>query len=286
MESEALCIPCIIRQCQRIALLVSPEERVFTETTKLVLDLIGKLSLKEPPSLFTSRIIMEVYKLLNTPDPFTKIKEEMQELGKKSAEMARKIIDASSDPIYTALKFACAGNIIDIGPQKDFDLKRTLQNLSFARDDYKIFKEKLKGRENLLYILDNAGEIYFDKILIEKLITLNLKVKMVVKERPILNDATLKEAKEAGLFALGEVLTTGSGFLGVNFAEASQDFLSAYENAEIVIAKGHANFESLVDQERDGFFLLKAKCPVVANRLGIEVGASAFYYSPVKFKEE
>ncbi|MEO0102654.1 MAG: ARMT1-like domain-containing protein, partial [candidate division WOR-3 bacterium] len=145
MESETFCIPCVIRQCQRIALLVSSEEKTFKEITKLALDLVGQFSLKEPPSLFTSRIIMEVYKFLNTPDPFTKIKEEMQELGKKSAEMARKIIDTSSDPIYTALKFACAGNIIDIGPQKDFDLKRTLQNLSFARDDYKIFKEKLKG---------------------------------------------------------------------------------------------------------------------------------------------
>lgn len=286
MESEALCIPCLIQQSQRIALLVSSEKKVLQETTKLVLDLISQFSLKEPPSLFTSRVIIKVYKFLNTQDPFAQIKEEMQELGRKSAEMAKKIIDSSPDPIYTALKFACAGNIIDIGPQKDFDLKKTLQNVSFAKNEYKLFKEKLRGRESFLYILDNAGEIYFDKILIEKLIAFRLKAKMVVKEKPILNDTTIKEAKEAGLFELGEVLTTGSGFLGVNLAEASERFLKEYENAEIIIAKGHANFESLVDEERDAFFLLKAKCPVVAKRLGIKVGESAFYYSPAKIREE
>jgi uncharacterized protein with ATP-grasp and redox domains len=286
MESEALCIPCVIRQCQRIALLTSADEKIFRAVTELALDLVGNLSLKEPPSLFTSRIIIEVYKLLNNPDPFAEIKKNMQELGKRTAERVKKIIDQSFDPIYTAAKFACAGNIIDLGPQEDFDLEKTLREISFAHDDYQIFKEKLRGRENLLYILDNAGEIYLDKLLIEKLLKLNLKIKMVVKEKPILNDATLKEAKEAGLMELGEVFTTGSGFLGVNRLEASERFLEEYENAEIVIAKGHANFESLVDEERDGFFLLKAKCPVVAQRLGIKVGDSAFYYSPVKPKED
>ncbi len=277
MESEALCIPCVIRQCQRIVLQVSAEERLFREVTELAMELVGKFSLSEPPSLFTSRIIMAVYELLNNSDPFLELKREMQEIGKKISEKARKIIDTSYDPIHTALKFACAGNVIDIGPQSTFDLNKASEETKFAIDDYKIFKEKLKGRERLLYILDNAGEIYFDKILIEKLSHLGLKVKMVVKERPILNDATLTEAKEAALFELGEVITTGSGFLGINFEDISPNFLREYEESEIIIAKGHANFESLIDRERDAFFLLKAKCPVVARRLGVKVGDSVFY---------
>ncbi len=249
----------------------------------MAMDLVGNFSLKEPPNLFTSRIIMEVYKLLNLPDPFATVKREMQKLGKRASQEVKRIIDHASDPIHTALKFAGAGNVIDIGPQANFDLEKTLQNISFARDDYKIFKEKLKGSEKLLYILDNAGEIYFDKLLIERLLHLfPMKIIMAVKEKPILNDATLLEAREAGLLDFGEVITTGSGFLGVNFEEVSERFLQEYETADIIIAKGHANFESLVDCERDSFFILKAKCPVVANRLGIKVGESAFYYSPIK----
>ncbi len=286
MESEALCIPCVVKQCQRIAQRVSSEAAVFYEVTKLAMELVSQFSLKEPPSLFTSQIIREVYKLLNSPDPFIDLKREMQELGKKTAAKIKRIIDASRDPIHTAIKFAGAGNIIDIGPQDNFDLERTLTDITFAWDDYKIFKNKLKGSEKLLYILDNAGEIYFDELLIERLLRLaDLKVIMVVKERPILNDATLKEVKETRLFDLGEVITTGSGFLGINFQEASERFLSEYETADMVIAKGHANFESLIDCERDGFFILKAKCPVVANRLGVKVGDLVFYYSPIKTKE-
>ncbi len=276
MRSEANCIPCVIRQAQRIVLFSKGKEEDFINITKLAMDMAGSLSLEDPPSIFTSYIIKEVYNYLKNSDPFFELKKEMNKIGKKKAGEAKILIEKEKDKIYGAIKYAACGNIIDIGPQDNFDLERHIKNLSFKRDDYKIFKEKLKGANKVLYVLDNAGEIYFDKLLLEELSFLNLVI--VVKKEPILNDATIKDAKEAELDRLGKIIDTGSGFLGVNFNELSEEFLKNYKEADIIIAKGHANYESLVDKERDVFFILKAKCPVVAKSLGVEVGDSVFYY--------
>ncbi|MEO0096894.1 MAG: ARMT1-like domain-containing protein [candidate division WOR-3 bacterium] len=276
MKSEANCIPCVIRQAQRIVLFSKGKEEDFINITKLAMDMAGSLSLEDPPSIFTSYIIREVYNYLKNSDPFFELKKEMNKIGKKKASEAKILIEKEKDRIYGAIKYAACGNIIDIGPQDNFDLEKHIKNLSFKRDDYKIFKEKLKGANKVLYVLDNAGEIYFDKLLLEELSFLNLVI--VVKKEPILNDATIKDAKEAELDRLGKIIDTGSGFLGVNFNELSEEFLKNYKEADIIIAKGHANYESLVDKERDVFFILKAKCPVVAKSLGVEVGDSVFYY--------
>lgn len=280
MKSEANCIPCVIRQAQRIVLYSQGKEEDFIKITKLAMEMAGSLSLEDPPSIFTSYIIREVYNYLKNPDPFLELKKEMNKIGKKKASEAKILIEKEKDKIYTAIKYAACGNIIDIGPQDNFDLEKHIKNLSFKRDDYKIFKEKLKGATKILYILDNAGEIYFDKLLLEQLSFLSLVI--VVKKEPILNDATLKDAYEAELDKLGEIIDTGSGFLGVNFNEVNEKFLKNYQEADIVIAKGHANYESLVDKERDVFFILKAKCPVVAQSLKVAVGDSVFYYYPGK----
>ncbi len=276
MRSEANCIPCVIRQAQRIVLHSKGKEEDFINVTKLAMEMAGSLSLEDPPSIFTSYIIREVYNYLKNSDPFFELKKEMNKIGKKKASEAKVLIEKEKDRIYGAIKYAACGNIIDIGPQDNFDLEKHIRNLSFKRDDYKIFKEKLKGANKVLYILDNAGEIYFDKLLLEELSFLNLVI--VVKKEPILNDATIKDAKEAELDRLGKIIDTGSGFLGVNFNKLSEEFLKNYKEADIIIAKGHANYESLVDKERDVFFILKAKCPVVAKSLGVEVGDSVFYY--------
>ncbi|MEO0086822.1 MAG: ARMT1-like domain-containing protein [candidate division WOR-3 bacterium] len=280
MRSEANCIPCVIRQAQRIVLFSKGKEEDFINVTKLVMDMVGNLSLEDPPSIFTSYVIREVYNYLKNPDPFLELKKEMNRIGKKRANEVRLLLEKEKDKIYGAIKYAACGNIIDIGPQNNFDLEQHIKNLFFKRDDYKIFKEKLKGANKILYVLDNAGEIYFDRLLLEQLSFLKLVI--VVKKEPILNDATIKDAKEAELDKLGEIIDTGSGFLGVNFNEVSTEFLKNYQEADIVIAKGHANYESLVDKERDAFFILKAKCPVVAKSLGVEIGDSVFYYYPGK----
>jgi hypothetical protein len=290
MRSEARCIPCVIHQCQRIVQMVTQDENKLLSVTHRILDLIQELSLDEPPSLFTSHLLLATYAALGTDDPFVTVKQQMNELGSKAAEAARHKIERSNDPLHTAILYAAAGNIIDVGPHASFDLDAALAKLHFRRDDYKTFRERLHGAERILYLLDNAGEIFFDRLLLERLAGFQLTI--AVKPGPILNDATLSDAETAGLKKLGRVITTGARVLGIDLDRSSPEFREAFEagsdshSADIVIAKGHANFESVVDASRDAFFILKAKCPVVAGRLGVQEGDSVFFYSPVKTEEE
>jgi hypothetical protein len=286
MKSEALCIPCVIKQCQRIVSMTSNDDEQLIKVTKKALTMIPGLSLDESPNLFTSRVIFDAYDLLGNNDPFALVKKRQAELGKKAANMTKAKIDKSNDPLHSAIFYATIGNVIDSGPQETFDLEKALNRTHFNYDDYRYFKEKLASASTILYIMDNAGEIYFDKLLVEKLSAWN--VILAVKSGPILNDVTEHELKEAEMDKVGKIVKTGSRFLGINFNECSEDFRKAYDEADIVLAKGHANFESLVDELRDAFFMLIAKCPVVANKLSeltgtkLNVGDAVFYYSLVK----
>ena len=286
MKSEALCIPCVIKQCQRIALMVNKGDEALIKVTKKALATIPQLSLNEPPSVFTSRVLFDTYELLGEKDPFVSAKKHQAELGKKAATLTKPKIDKSPDPLHSSIFYATIGNVIDSGPHETFDLEKALNRTHFNYDDYRHFKERLTSASTILYILDNAGEIYFDKLLVEKLSAWN--VILAVKSGPILNDVTEHELKEAEMDKAGKIVKTGSRFLGINFNECSEEFRKAYEEADIILAKGHANFESLVDEPRDAFFMLIAKCPVVANKLSeltgtkLNEGDAVFYYSPVK----
>lgn len=278
MRSEVGCIPCVLRQCERVVKAAAKNEQSLGAGQR-ALSVLKNLSLHEPPSTFTSRVLLEVYEYLGTRDPFRTEKQRQARLGRSFAHKVNEAIKKSKDPIKTALHYAAAANIIDVGTQESFDLETVLAKAEaerFAIDDYRIFKKQLKSARTILYILDNAGEIYFDLLFLELLKNYNLTV--AAKPSPILNDVTMTETKEVGLDRWANVIDTGSGFLGINFATMSAAFKTAYENSDIIIAKGHANFESLIDQTRPAFFLLKAKCPVVANKLGVRIGDSVFYY--------
>ncbi len=299
MNSEAMCVPCVIKQCERIVQAIKTDDAtvispIVSEIRRYALDIASQLSLDDPPSKYTSQVLARVYALLQTDDPYLKIKQEQNETGKKIYHHFIKQVGKLSDPIHAAIKFTASANIIDVGPAEIysahsaqlsyFDEIANLISQPLKIDNYKIFQEKFRSAKSILYILDNAGEIFLDRMLIERL--KGVSVTTVVKAHPILNDATLTDAHQAGLHELSNIITVNtvkqSRYLGVDFSGVSDQFNQAFEAADIVIAKGHANFESLVDTERDCFFILMAKCPVVARKLGVEIKDRVFYYSPNK----
>jgi len=269
-------------------------EQLLSQIRHNALENATRLTLQDPPSRFTSQVLTKVYELLNTNDPYEAVKREENEIGKKIYNIVHKEISKSPDPIHQAIKYAASGNIIDVGPAQIYTAYDPSQSMideisrliaqPLALDDYNIFKEKFRSAERILYILDNSGEIFLDKLFIEKL--KGPEITMVIKASPILNDASMTDAVSAGLDSLGRVITVNkdrkSRFLGVDFEFSSDEFNQAFENADIVIAKGHANFESLVDSERDCFFILMAKCPVVANKLSVKIKDRVFKYKPPK----
>ena len=141
-----------------------------------------------------------------------------------------------------------------------------------AVDDLTVFREELRRAEQVLYLGDNAGEIVFDRVLVEEIVGADRQVAFAVKSRPILNDATFEDARAVGMDRLIRVIETGSGEIGVPLARCSDAFRSEFAAADLIISKGQGNFETLSDEKRHIFYLFMAKCPVVAKHIGCDIG--------------
>ena len=139
-------------------------------------------------------------------------------------------------------------------------------------------KEALSGAENVLYIADNAGEIALDTLLVEEIGP--GRVTLVVKGGPIINDATMEDARAIGLADLCRVITTGCDWPGAPLSRVGEEFAGALAAADVVISKGQANFETLSDWDGPIFFLFLAKCPCVADELGVQLGEAVVAASP------
>jgi len=248
-----------------------------------LLDDIKALDRLGTPAENSTVILLKVYRLINNRDPYKDIKAQSNELALGLYIGLKDYLERSGNRLFDALKIAAAGNIIDLGINKSFDLDGSLQqclNTDFAINDYKLFQNKLAEVDDVVIVCDNAGEIVFDRLLAEELSRLGKKVSCIVKGGPILNDATMEDARQAGLDKIAAIIATGSSYLGAPLNRISAGARSALEAAGLVIAKGQANFESLEHEEIARgriFFLLKIKCECVGQAAGAALGDMVFF---------
>jgi len=140
------------------------------------------------------------------------------------------------------------------------------------------FRQAVAGARSILYLADNAGEIVFDRLLIEQLSP--ARVTLAVRRRPVINDATMADARSAGLHEIVEIVANGSDAPGTILEDCSQKFVRRFGAADLILAKGQGNFETLSDDPRNIFFLFKAKCLVIAAHAGQPVGSYVLARSP------
>jgi uncharacterized protein with ATP-grasp and redox domains len=181
----------------------------------------------------------------------------------------------SSDPFNMALRLSIAGNIMDYGISTDFNIQETIDkvlNTDFAIDHSILLKQKIQQAKKIVYLGDNAGEIVFDKMLIELMIHPN--VTYVVRGSAVINDATREDAKTVGMEVVADVIDNGSKVPSTVLSTCSLEFMKHYNEADLIISKGQGNFEGLMDENDPRiFFLLMVKCDVVAERIGVEKGS-------------
>ncbi len=283
MKSHPDCFDCAVRQCRKIAALAGGDSAVADRVAAYVSVGARSLSLDEPPSTYTSHFLLAAMGLLDEPDPFAALKADQNRAAADTAGRLDRELDRTSEPLKAALELAAAGNVLDSGPRQEFSLDEALAESAFARDDSARLVATLAHARSVMYILDNAGEVMFDRLVLKRLPRAVLTI--VARSSPILNDVTVDEARSLGLEEFGRLIGTGSPCLGIDFRTVSDEFRAAYAEADVVIAKGHANFESLVDDGRDGWYILKAKCVHVAGRLGVGLGQSVCVYSAGKGPE-
>ncbi len=270
MKTFLDCLPCMMSQALRAGRMATDDEKKI----KRLLDSIGAMMkdipLENTPPETGDIIYKEVRKITGVADPYKKIKElNIQEAISLYPEL-KEIIRKSDNKLLIAIRIAIAGNVIDLGVGKEFNIVedvRKILNQEFAIFDFNEFVKHLEKANSILYIGDNAGESVFDKILIEEL---KKPVTYVVRDIPVINDVTYEDAIASGINEVAEIISSGSSAPAVIPELCDENFMKKFNAADMVISKGQGNYEGLSNVERSVFFLLKAKCNVIANDLNVK----------------
>ncbi len=282
MKLRLDCVVCIARQALRAARLATRDFKVQEEVLRRVLSRLTQIEwVGTPPQLVrSSGVVRLIEELTGVEDPYKRLKKMSNDEALAMIDEVRTLIASYRDTLRAAVKVAIAGNIIDFAALESYDLSSTINKVlrqEPAIDDYDELRRDVMRAESLLYFADNAGEIVFDKLLIEEMIKVRgrpfTKISFVIKGGPMVNDATIEDALYVGLDKLPniEFKTISSGKPGTGPEYSSPEVLSWIRDHDLVIAKGQGNYEDLSDI-KDIYFLLIVKCPVVAEDLGVKVG--------------
>ena len=271
------CIPCFLRQSLDSVRLITDDERIHEELMRQVLALACKMDLRQSPPAMAQQIHKLIRKLTGVQDPYRRIKDRFNRLALQMYPELKNRVATSADPLETAVRLAIAGNIIDFGVNSDLEESHIeiiiAESLTAPLDMGVLedFKQAAAQAENILYLGDNAGEIVFDRLLIELLGC--KRITLVVKAGPIINDATIEDAVDTGLSDVVKVIDNGSDAPGTILRSCSESFRRRFNEADLIVAKGQGNYETLNNVDKEVFFILRAKCPVIARHLGCEIGS-------------
>ena len=288
MRSAPECIPCAINQALRTAKLAGVDEAVQMEALKRAVEALAASDMSEPPAVLATRALLASGEVYDQDDPYREEKRRTtEEALRLHAEIAPQVERemAALDPvgrISYAAKLAAAGNIIDFGVGQDFDIEATLRDTienGLAVDHSEYLYRELERARSFLLISDNAGEIVFDRFLMDEVLGMGKEVLVSVRSRGILNDAVREDAVMAGITDPVRLIETGTGSLGLMLDEASDEFGREFKRAGVVLSKGQANYETLNDIGRSMFFILRIKCHVIGDGLGLPNGVSVLTHS-------
>ena len=270
MKTYLDCLPCFMNQALRTGRIATNDEPKIKRLLDEVGMLIQKIPMENTPPETGALIYKMVSEITGNLDPYKKIKERNIEHALHLYPELKQKVKASNDSLLTAIRLAVAGNVIDLGVNKEFNIVKDVETIlhqEFAIFDYELFKQELNKAKEILYIGDNSGEAVFDKILIEQL---GKPVIFAVREIPVINDITLKETKQIGIDKVAKVISSGTTAPGTILDFCNDEFLEIFNNADMIISKGQGNYEGLSNVNRSIFFLLKAKCPVIARNIGVK----------------
>ena len=271
------CIPCFVRQALDSARMVTDDEDTHQQVLTEVLALSQKLDLHQSPPAIARVIHQRIRHLTQNSDPYRQIKQRHNQLSLQLYNKLSPVVSSADNAIETAVRLAIAGNIIDLGAKtslSESSIMDTINNSlteSMSHEFLDKFKDDIDHSASILYLTDNAGEIVFDRLLIEQLPM--HKITVAVKGSPVINDATMDDAVQAGLTKIVKVIDNGSDGPGTLLDTCSKDFLQCFQDSDLIISKGQGNYESLSSiQNKNIYFLLKAKCPVIASDIGCDIG--------------
>lgn len=271
MKATKECYPCLERLVRQAADLSTQDPELKTKAIDEGLKLLkAEFSIYKPTIPVATLLHRRVRTITGNPDPYLQIKEAEMKMGEEFYQHIN--LDGN---IAEYLLLAVQGNSIDFFKALETVKKDLTLPVEFAIDNTKTFEIKLNKTKQILFLADNAGEVFFDLPLVRKLADF-APITYVVKHSPVQNDITLADLDRFGLTKdLPQVITTGTDTPGVDIDMASPEFKDAFKAADLVIAKGMGYWETLSELPAEGkvFYLLKAKCQPVADSLSVALNS-------------
>jgi uncharacterized protein with ATP-grasp and redox domains len=267
------CYECLQRLIHQAATLATDnnllKQKAIEEALRILDD---EFSYDQISIVIATKIHQAIREITHNPDPYRVMKEKEMAIAR---ELYPEIRLQNEEDFEGCLKLATAANAIDFFRRPSIIKEDMRKPISFTIDDSQRFEAKLRKANKVLYLADNAGEIYFDSPLV-KWLRQFADVIYVVKPSPVQNDATLEDISHAGLESdFGKVITTGVASPGIIFTLASTQFEQEFESADLIFAKGMGHYESLSELLGQGkfFYCLMAKCKPVARSLGVPMNS-------------
>ncbi len=267
------CYTCFLRQAFDAVRNACADDALQERIVKKVLLLLAETPItSKPPEI--SELVQQILRAeLNDPDPYATLKQSSTQEALALLPWLQEVIHNSPDPLETALRLSVAGNIIDFGASRDFNLPEVIKQMlsaDFGIYDLEEIKKGLAASNTILFLADNAGETVFDKLLIEQI---KKTVIYAVKSSPVLNDATRADAISAGVDQVAAIIETGTAIPGTSLEKSTPEFRQLFQTADLIISKGQGNYEMLSENPQPIFFLLKAKCAIIARDLEVPLGS-------------
>ncbi len=284
------CYPCLLQQVIKTSKLLKLNDK----QTKTVLNKTMEYLLRDNQNIMPQHIVLWINNFIHENfyddgdafDPYSELKHNSNTLALQNFNKLEKIVVNSSSPLETAVSIAAVGNIIDFGAKEhaDIDIDKEIENmdkLNFSIYDYQKLLEKIKCAAKLLYIGDNAGETVFDRVLIREIKREfpNIEIVFATREKPIINDVTIEDACFVGIDKEATVVSSGSIYPGTILEDTNREFRELFRSADVIIAKGQGNLESLGEAKNSNlFFLLRVKCDRIADILSVNNGDMILFH--------
>ncbi|MDR1478859.1 MAG: ARMT1-like domain-containing protein [Planctomycetaceae bacterium] len=281
------CVLCLARQSLEASRFATSNELIHTSVLKKVFALLQEKGFTNIPPLVAQDVQRIIRHETQNNDPYAVPKRRSNELMLDLINSLFDRVRNSKNPIHTAVQLAIAGNSIDFAVRGDWTDESILNAIETAMQkpidgDIDRFIQCVTKAKHILYLLDNSGEIVCDRVLVEELLRIfpDVKITAIVRGVPVLNDATMDDAIQIGLDKIVDVFDNGNDAVGTILEQCGKPFLNAFDKADMIIAKGLANYETLIEYTYEQVpkticYLFKAKCQFIAKYTGIKLGDPA-----------
>jgi len=270
------CISCLLKkQLDNFPEGTPPEKKL------LCLQKILGMIAEAPPTTSAPVLVRSIDRiraeLFGAPQDYTEVKRHFNAVMLRKAPAIAKKIAQAEDPLLLALQYAMSGNYIDFGAMQNVEEEKLDALLDRSGtipvkvEAYQALCSDLLRAKSIVYLTDNCGEIVMDKLLLQEIHRQNPEAVLtaIVRGAPVLNDATLEDAQQIGLSDTASVMDNGSDIAGTCLEEISPEALQAIDAADVILAKGQANFETLRGCGRNIHYLFLCKCSLFAGRFQV-----------------